>query len=413
MRVLICATELPVHPLNGTTLQMVNIADQLTQRGHEVCIVGFREPSQAPCLPPSVQTVAVAPPSRRLLPRITGWLRSFSRREPVESVQLAPRLGRAVTRVLREQAFDVAHVTVGAVASISPYLSGIPMVLVPVDAWQLNAATRADQKSRWLRPFYEIQLRFVRRFIQRYYPSYDQVILVSEEDAEATRLLSPAVNVTAIPNGVDSDRLKPDSSKMREADTILFVGVMGFPPNKQAARDLALNILPLVRQQRPAARLLLVGRSPEHVAALANEPGVQVEGEVPDILPYLQRATVFACPVRSGTGIKSKLLEAFAAGTPAVATPLGCRGMQVSSDRHLLVADGDAEFAACIARLLADPDLSARLRGEAREYVVREHSWAGVASRYEDAYRHAIGSSGRVNLAGEPSAGGPSAGEPS
>jgi polysaccharide biosynthesis protein PslH len=321
-----------------------------------------------------------------------GWLKSFSRREPVESVQHVLLLGRAVAGVLREQSFDVAHVTVGAAASIAPYLGGMPMVLVPVDAWQLNAAARASQQSRWLRPFYEVQLRFVKQFIQRYYPSYDQVILVSEEDAEATRLLSPAVNAVAIPNGVDSDRLKPGSSEVRETDTILFVGAMGFPPNKLAAHDLALNILPLVREQRPAARLLLVGRSPEHVAALAGEPGVQVVGEVPDILPYLQRASIFACPVQSGTGIKTKLLEAFAAGTPTVTTSLGCRGMQVSSDRHVLVADGDAEFAACIVRLLADPELGDRLSDQAREYVLREHSWLSVASRYEDVYRRAIGS---------------------
>src|ERR1700683_2378311 len=167
MRVLICATELPVHPLNGTTLQILNVADQLTQRGHDVCIVGFCESSQAPCLPPSVQTVVVASPSRRFLPRILGWLKSFSRREPVESVQHAPRLGRAVAGVLREQSFDVAHVTVGAAAAITPYLGAVPMVLVPVDAWQLNAAARASQQSRWLRSFYEAQLRFVEQFIQR------------------------------------------------------------------------------------------------------------------------------------------------------------------------------------------------------------------------------------------------------
>ena len=230
MRVLICATELPVHPLNGTTLQMMNVADQLTQRGHEVCIVGFREPGQDKCLPPSVQSVAVAPPSQRLLPRITGWLRSFSQREPVESVQLVDRLGRAVARVLCEQKFDVAHVTIGAAASIAPYLRGIPAVLVPLDAWQLNAAARANEKSRLSRPFYECQSRFIRQFIHRYYPSYDQVILVSEEDADTTRLLSSAVNVTVIPNGVDSDRLKPDSSSVRDTDTILFVGAMGYPP---------------------------------------------------------------------------------------------------------------------------------------------------------------------------------------
>jgi polysaccharide biosynthesis protein PslH len=305
-------------------------------------------------------------------------------------VRHAPRLGRAAARVIREEAFDVVHVTVGLAASIHPYLGGMPKVLVPVDAWQLNTATRARQKGRLLRPFYEAQVRFVGRFIERYYSSYDEVILVSEEDAEATHRLSPAVSATAIPNGVDADLFKPDYGEEREQDTILFVGVMGFPPNKQAAHDLALNIMPLVRQQRPGARLLLVGRSCEHVAALANEAGVEVIGEVPDILPYLQRAAVFACPVWSGTGIKSKLLEAFAAGTPVVTTPLGCRGMKVSPERDVLVADGAADFADCILRLLSDRGLGEKLSRSAREYVVREHSWESVVTRYEDAYRRAI-----------------------
>jgi polysaccharide biosynthesis protein PslH len=391
MRVLICATELPVDPLNGTTHQILNLADHLTQRGHEVCVVGCGDSERASRLPAAVRLVLVASPSHRLLPRIGGWLKSFARRQPVETVQHTPRLARAVARVLREQSFDVAHVTVGLAASIYPVLGGMPMVLVPVDAWQLNADTRARQQGRWSRSFYEAQLRFVERFIQRYYSVYNEVILVSEQDAEATRLLSPGVNATAIPNGVDADRLKPDPSKKREPDTILFVGVMGFPPNKQAAHDLAVNILPLVRQRRSAARLLLVGRSPEYVSTLASEPGVEVVGEVPDILPYLQRASVFACPVWSGTGIKSKLLEAFAAGVPVVTTPLGCRGMQVSANRELLVADDEDDFATCIARLLADPELGAELSRRAREYVLREHSWASVASRYEDAYRRAIG----------------------
>ena len=101
--------------------------------------------------------------------------------------------------------------------------------------------------------------------------------------------------------------------------------------------------------------------------------------DVPDLRPWLWGAAVYACPMESGTGIKNKLLEAMAAGAPAVATTLACQGIDA---RHLIVADSDAAFAAALVAALRDPERSTRMAEAARESVRARHDWDAVASSY-------------------------------
>ena len=118
--------------------------------------------------------------------------------------------------------------------------------------------------------------------------------------------------------------------------------------------------MPLVRRELPEAHLTIAGRNPgPAVRALEH-----VVPDVPDLRPYLWGAAVYACPMVSGTGIKNKLLEAMAAGAPAVATSLATQGIDA---RHVLVADSDAEFAAGLVDAADGPPTRRRAgRGGAR-----------------------------------------------
>jgi glycosyltransferase involved in cell wall biosynthesis len=226
----------------------------------------------------------------------------------------------------------------------------------------------ADQAHGVERAWRLAQEHAVRRFQAREYRRFGRVILVTEEDAAAVAALDPAIRTEVIPNGVDAARFAPPGGPR---SGVLFTGALDAPANIAAATRLATRIMPLVRRSVPDAELTIVGRSPgPRVRALGN-----VIADVPDLRPYLWRAAAYACPMESGTGIKNKLLEAMAAGVPAVATRLACQGIDAS---HVRVADEDEAFAAALVDILRSPPDPT----PAIDYVRAHHDWDAVASKY-------------------------------
>jgi glycosyltransferase involved in cell wall biosynthesis len=158
---------------------------------------------------------------------------------------------------------------------------------------------------------------------------------------------------------------------------------MDYPPNSDAAVQLATTILPLVQREAPEAEVLLVGRDPTpDVQALADLPGVTVTGFVDDVRPYLERAAVFAAPIRFGAGIQNKVLEAMAMEVPVVASPLAADGLRTVDGRTppIDVAATPSQFAAAILRHhraagTSPPDAALRA------YVAAEFDWARQAAR--------------------------------
>jgi glycosyltransferase involved in cell wall biosynthesis len=153
---------------------------------------------------------------------------------------------------------------------------------------------------------------------------FDRVVMVTESDAQAVRAIAPELPLRVITNGVDVGEL-PDGPV--DAHRVVFHGVLRYPPNLRTAMRLARRVMPLVRKRVPEASLILVGRDPPaEVVSLGSLPGVEVVGEVPDVVPWLAGSRVYACAIDSGTGVKNKVLEAFAAGVPVVSTALGVQG---------------------------------------------------------------------------------------
>ena len=155
--------------------------------------------------------------------------------------------------------------------------------------------------------------------------------------------------------------------RQKESFLILYVGDMSWGPNISAAVFLAHEVLPELRGRLPRVRLRIVGRNPApEVRSLARLPGIEVTGGVPSIKPHLLDAQVLAVPLDSGGGTRLKILEAFAAGLPVVSTSVGCEGLLVNHETHLLVAKRD-HFAEGLFRLLNESSLARWLAARARD----------------------------------------------
>jgi len=104
---------------------------------------------------------------------------------------------------------------------------------------------------------------------------------------------------------------------------------------------------------------------------------------VPDLRPYLAKATVAVAPLTVGAGVSNKLAEGFAVGTPVVATPLACGDLPVKSGEHLLIGTDSEELAMHTVKLLQDQKLRRRIALKARGLVETLYDWEIVTTTLE------------------------------
>lgn len=232
-------------------------------------------------------------------------------------------------------------------------LLGIPFVLDMVDADSQKWAELAKKTRGPLSWIYQREAACLSRFERRATAEARYTTVVNERESTVLRAIAPSGNIRVIPNGVDVAALQPLEAPGPSSD-VVFCGVMNYPPNEEAAIWLAEAVWPLVRRERPDARLLLVGASPtSRVQGLASDrDGVLVTGSVPRVTPYLWGAAVSAAPLLTARGIQNKVLEAVAAGLPAVVTTAVSNGLPAEVMPACTVADDPGDFARGIVESL-------------------------------------------------------------
>jgi polysaccharide biosynthesis protein PslH len=245
---------------------------------------------------------------------------------------------------------------------------GLPLICdahnVEFEIVKRHAATLGGSPLRILA---ELEWRALRRYERSIYPHCRLIYSVSDIDAQSIRALSGEnVPVAAVPIPVDTKAVAV-AMEPRRTRELLFVGGLHWPPNADAVVFFIERILPLIRAAVPDVRLTVVGRSYESVRGrLRSSESVTFVGHVVDVEPYFRRCRAMVVPLRSGSGMRVKILDALARGIPTVTTTVGCEGIDAESGRHLLIADTPAAFADSVVRLLTDNGLSGMISAEAR-----------------------------------------------
>jgi polysaccharide biosynthesis protein PslH len=380
MRALILSHEPPVAPYNGHRLALASLLPDLGEM-HEVRVLALGASGEAAERP----GLRVVTPDRGARIALRDWQRFIVHRRPRHVDVTVDALAGPLAEELERFDPDLVHVFSNRLAAAHALLDRRPRVLTALDAAHRNVAARAALARGVRRVALRTEGRAMERFIADEFPFYDAVVMVTPQDAEAVAIIAPKAQVTSIPNGVEAARYVSDVP--RHPGRVVFHGAMSYAPNVDAARWAATELLPLIRSSVATAELVLVGRDPSpEVRQLAQLPGVQVTGEVDDVAPWLASAAVYLCPMRSGTGIKNKLLEAMAAGAPCVVTPLALQGIDAVNRRDVLVGADALELAAGVVDLLGDPDGADRMGMHARDLVVEQHSWSAAARAYADLY---------------------------
>jgi len=303
-----------------------------------------------------------------------------------------PAMDRAIARRLAAERHDLVHVEHMMAAPFAAALRGLPRVWDTIDSIaRLQAKILRLARSPIERLVSLEELVKLRRYEPRLCRRFDCVLTSTALDREALR----APNVRLAPNGVDLQYYRP-MDIAPEPDTILFYGRLSYIANADALEHFLRAIFPLVRAQRPSARLEIVGPSPPRRIARAATEHVTVVGRVEDVRPHIARARVVVCPVRFAVGTQNKILEPMAMGVPVVATPEATASMDVTDGRELLLADDPAAFAARVVDLLRDDALRALLARHGLAYVQHHHDWRHIVDDLAAFYAEFIDRQGRA-----------------
>lgn len=408
-RVLWIATKSPFPATDGGRLVTASTLDALTDEGVEITVVCSSAaesiPKSAPRQPEYVAdrltngirlvVVQAAPAS---WPRAAALgLRAG------HPVSVARHTSAAVTAriadLVRTTAFDIVHIEQPqALVNAAPALAaGLASVLRAQNVESLVWAA-ATSRHTLLAPLFRLEARRFRHFEASALTMVDQTMALSTTDATRLAMLAPSAadRITCVPPpfiaGPAADIVDTGNP------TFTWIGSAGWPVNDDAVEWLVADVWPEVARRVPEARLRLFGqtraagggRDGGRAAEQADANGIARHPAPDDCSVAFTPGTILLLPLRTAAGVRMRLLDAWARGVPAVATPAAVDGLDTADERDVLIAADAHGFAEACARLARDGDLRARLVAGGRATLARRHDPATVARAMIAVYDAAI-----------------------
>jgi sugar transferase (PEP-CTERM/EpsH1 system associated) len=387
MKILLLASRIPYPLHDGENLRVFHFSKYLS-RHHQLHLLAYG--SGLPPAPEAaryfrrihiVETASINGSDHQLMPRL---MRAFS---PDHMYFFDPRIASRLSHLLKEDRFDLVWIPAWQMIPYARDLQNVPIFIDVMDDGVLELA----RELRWSRSLNKAAINLKRLFVtylfeRRYFNRTALCALVSERDAEVLHKVCPQAKRVVIPNGVDSDYFKP-LKLPEDFPSLIFEGNMGFAPSIDAVLYFCREIFPLIQEKISEVKFYIVGKNPSGEVRNLGSEQIFVTGYVDDVRLFLDRASVFVCPMRKGAGIKNKVLQAWAMAKPVVATSVALGGLRVVPDENIIVADGARSFAQKVVRLLENSYLREKLGRRARETVREHYSWEQQARSLEGALR--------------------------
>jgi len=377
LRILWVATKCPLPPIDGGRRLLAESLAALAPAGARVTLVAPAEGAAVDgelarlCTPHLVAT--------RIAGRLASGLRAAATGEPWSLVRHRwPALAAAAGRLAASEPFDlvVAEQLQAAAAAAPARAAGLPLLL---RAQNVESAlwTGAARLARG--PAALALAREARRLAEREgraLAGADGVVALSREDAAALATLARGgARIEVVPPPFPP-RLQLGPAPLEGAPALVLFGSR-WEPNREGERFFLDEVWPELRRRLPAARVH------RFAGGLGGAPEGVIDHEPPaDSALAFAPGSILLLPLRLASGVRIRLLEAWARGVPAVATPEAASGLGVEDGREALLGVCAERFAAAVVRLAADPGLAARLVDGGRQRLAREHAPARFAERF-------------------------------
>ena len=305
--------------------------------------------------------------------KLSNSLRAFFKGWPI---QCGYFYSREAKRALRQFADEVkADAIYAQLVRTVPYVQELKgdKTIDYQDVFSQGMLRRAERAPFWQKPFFKMESRRLQRYEADVFPLFQHHTIITEVDRD----LMPVKDkdkISIVGNGVDFEQYRYDGQE--KIYDLIFAGNMSYAPNVDAAEFIVKQILPNLLPQFPNLRLVLCGVNPAPRVRALQGPHVTVTGWVDSIAVYYAQSKIFIAPMRLGTGLQNKLLEAMATQLPCVTSPLAGKPLKgVVPQQDILICSTPDDYAVAITRLLADSTYYQQIAQQGYQYVQQRYSW--------------------------------------
>lgn len=266
---------------------------------------------------------------------------------------------------------------------VAPALGGLPTswldhLEVDLDDWESarcfsSAKLSLRSGSLWPAAQFAAGGLFYRWYERWALMKFPVVHISAPEDAAVLGAGAVRKNVRATPSRIAGPACPLTDRRPNGHPSILFVGTLGYLPNRDATDWLMKDIQPRLARRLPGVTITVAGDAPERLGARLIESALDWRGYVADLRELYQDATIAVAPLRGGSGTKIKILEAWFYRRAVVATSHAVRGLGVIPGRHALVADSAEEIVDACRRLIEDSTLRESVANEGHALFLSRH----------------------------------------
>ena len=386
MNILYLCHRFPFPPKRGGKIRPFNMIRHLTASGHQVSVCSL------------ARSAAEAEEGRGIAPHCAsfdmghvqewGQVARMVVRLPLPTPSsmgyfYSPELAVHVQRLLGAKKWDLIFVHCSSVAQYVEHVRDIPKILDFGDMDSQKWFEYANYKPFPLSLGYRLEGAKMLAAEKRLARRFDLCTATTRAEWETLKGYGTGADTDWFPNGVDADFFCPVDEPF-DADTISFIGRMDYYPNQECMSRFCAQVWPLLKAQRPAMKLLIVGADPSPAMRKLGElPGVTVTGSVPDVRPFIRSSALMVAPLNIARGTQNKILEAMAMGVPVVTSSIAAGGVDAEAQEHLLVADSPQSCAQAIMRIVDNPLERARLAMAGRQRMLSHHAWPRSMERLE------------------------------
>lgn len=380
MKILVTLSRVPYPLEKGDKLRAYHQIRYLSQH-HDIYLValysGKVHPKAAEALSPFCQKIFFLKQSRAS--QFWNIFLSFFKGLPLQcGYFFSKRNDRKISKIIEEIKPDRIYCQLFRMAEyVKDYT--IPKVIDYQDAFSKGLLRRSEKAPCFAKPFFKMEAKRVARYEQEIFDCFEGKTIITTMDRD----LIPHPqrdNIVIIPNGVDFQHFSYNNEK--KIYDLIFSGNMNYAPNVDAAVYLATEIFPLLKKEFPDLRLVLCGANPAaRVKALQNQD-VIVTGWVDSMPEWYAQSKIFVAPLRMGTGLQNKLLEAMSMKLPCITSSLAGRPLEsAESENAILVCHSTDDYVEAIRKLLTEQNAYQKTAETGYLYVHKHYDWESATEK--------------------------------